>query len=284
MDYIYFTIQGTATVARIGCHFIVYGIKEWSDTIDPRIYDLKSYVSEDSNMKMLTKINMDNNRIIYLGEPIYDTDASTKLFVDTSINNLNTTIRTYVNTSLQNYTTKSYVDTAIRNNTPRINTALIGIPILNGMTLAIIPSLTQLDVNESDKISGITDSVGNRKFSQSDNIKKPTFNFDSKLGKYYAKFHEFDHLPFGGFPTADIGGSSGKTSTIFVLTHNKDDNPKYNFEWGDQIYLHTVPSTDEVEILWASRTNEKLYLQNVTQINNKIILWTIRASETGSNT
>ena len=77
-NYIYFTMHGTATATPVQCHLVVYGVKDWSDSVYPGVYDgLDNVMFEYKNGDMEMKVNMDmNNKIISgLINPIYDSEA-----------------------------------------------------------------------------------------------------------------------------------------------------------------------------------------------------------------
>ena len=38
-NYIYLTMHGTATATPVQCHLVVYGVKDWSDSVYPGVYD-----------------------------------------------------------------------------------------------------------------------------------------------------------------------------------------------------------------------------------------------------
>ena len=84
-DYIFFTIHGTAVVSNPQGH-IVYGVKDWSDSIDPSVYDYEFYSQmfkyENGDMQMQTNINTNNHKIANLNKGINDTDAVNKLQLD----------------------------------------------------------------------------------------------------------------------------------------------------------------------------------------------------------
>ena len=84
-DYIYLTMHGTATATQVGCHLVVYGVKDWSDSVYPDIYDGLDNVMfkyENGDMKMQTELDMNNKRIMHLSDPIDDGDAVNKLSLD----------------------------------------------------------------------------------------------------------------------------------------------------------------------------------------------------------
>ena len=61
-DYLFFTIHGTAVVNNPEGYIIVYGVKDWSDSVDPNIYDDGFYVQmfeyKNGDMQMQTDINI----------------------------------------------------------------------------------------------------------------------------------------------------------------------------------------------------------------------------------
>ena len=84
-DYIYLTMHGTATATPVQCHLVVYGVKDWSDSVYPDIYDGLDNVMfkyENGDMKMQTELDMNNKRIVHLSDPIDDGDAVNKLSLD----------------------------------------------------------------------------------------------------------------------------------------------------------------------------------------------------------
>ena len=81
-DYLFFTIHGTAVVSNPGGYIIVYGVKDWSDSVDPSVYDDEFYVQmfkyENGDMQMQTDIDMNNLRIKNIAPPINPTDLLMK--------------------------------------------------------------------------------------------------------------------------------------------------------------------------------------------------------------
>ena len=73
-DRITLVIHGRAVVQNPEGYLVIYGIKGWSDSVDPRVYDgLKNEMHAD--------INMNNNRIVNLANPTDDNDAVTKKWI-----------------------------------------------------------------------------------------------------------------------------------------------------------------------------------------------------------
>ena len=77
-NYIYLTMHGTATATPVQCHLVVYGVKDWSDSVYPGVYDgLDNVMFEYKNGDMQMQVNLDmNNKIISsLINPIFDSEA-----------------------------------------------------------------------------------------------------------------------------------------------------------------------------------------------------------------
>ena len=81
-DYLFFTIHGTAVVSNPEGYIIVYGVKDWSDSVDPNIYDDEFYVQmfeyKNGDMQMQTDIDMNSHRIKNIAPPINPTDLLMK--------------------------------------------------------------------------------------------------------------------------------------------------------------------------------------------------------------
>ena len=83
-DYIYLTMHGTTTQSA-QCHLVVYGVKDWSDSVYPGVYDgvdnvMFKYVNGDTVMQ--TDLDMNDKKIINLSNPVDDGDAVNKLSLD----------------------------------------------------------------------------------------------------------------------------------------------------------------------------------------------------------
>ena len=101
-DYLFFTIHGTAVVNNPEGYIIVYGVKDWSDSVDSSVYDDAFYVQmfeyKNGDMQMQTNINVNNHKITNLNKGINDTDAVNKLQLDSvSVHTNNQTYREIFN-------------------------------------------------------------------------------------------------------------------------------------------------------------------------------------------
>ena len=103
-DYIYLTMHGTST-APANAHLIVYGTKDWSDSISPLLYDHtltdEMFEYDDGDIKMNTDLDM-NNHYIHISNGSDDTDAVNKRQLDTvstavdTVNNRLNTLDYYI--------------------------------------------------------------------------------------------------------------------------------------------------------------------------------------------
>ena len=77
-DYIYLTMHGTATATPVRCHLLVHGVKDWSDSVYPGVYDgvgNEMFEYKNGDMQMKVDLDMNDKRIINLADPINDNDA-----------------------------------------------------------------------------------------------------------------------------------------------------------------------------------------------------------------
>ena len=88
-NYIFINLHGKTTSSTTG-HLIVYGVKGYVSSVEPKIYDTVFSVN-NGNMVMQTNIDLNNHKIINLANPTDDSDACNKHYVDivdTKINDL----------------------------------------------------------------------------------------------------------------------------------------------------------------------------------------------------
>ena len=82
LDYLFFTIHGTAVVSNPEGYIIVYGVKDWSDSVDSSVYDDAFYVQmfeyKNGDMQMQTDIDMNTHKIKNISPPTEPTDLLTK--------------------------------------------------------------------------------------------------------------------------------------------------------------------------------------------------------------
>ena len=82
-DFIFFTIHGTDVIANPEAYIIVYGVNDWSDSVNPRVYDgdyySKMFEYKNNSMYMNTSIDLNHNhRIVNIPKPTRDIDILLK--------------------------------------------------------------------------------------------------------------------------------------------------------------------------------------------------------------
>ena len=81
-DYLFFTIHGIAVVNNPEGYIIVYGVKDWSDSVDPNIYDdgfyVKMFQYKNGDMQIQTEIDMNTHKIKNLSDATNTKDAINK--------------------------------------------------------------------------------------------------------------------------------------------------------------------------------------------------------------
>ena len=84
-DYIYLTIHGTAVVSNPEGYIIVYRVKDWSDSVDPSVYDSDFYTQmfkyKNDTMYMNTVLDMNNHKIKNVPQPRNPSDLLLKMSV-----------------------------------------------------------------------------------------------------------------------------------------------------------------------------------------------------------
>ena len=104
-DYIFFTIHGTAVVSNPEGYIIVYGVKDWSDSVNSSVYDDAFYVQmfeyKNGDMQMQTDIDMNTHKIKNNPLPTNPTDLLTKesLITNDTYVSGNITIEKFLNRS-----------------------------------------------------------------------------------------------------------------------------------------------------------------------------------------
>ena len=95
-------MHGTASTTPVQAYLVVYGIKDWSDNVDPAVYDSdfndQMFEYKHGNMVINTDIDMKNHKLTNLPRPILAGDAVNKISLDSlSFNIKNHYLRTVFN-------------------------------------------------------------------------------------------------------------------------------------------------------------------------------------------
>ena len=177
-DRITLVIHGRAVVQNPEGYLVIYGIKGWSDSVDPRVYDgLKN--------EMYAEINMNNHKIINLADPVDDSDALTKKWVKNNTSDIYLAGPIF---SDDKFILPSIFKPLILENIFIKEIMLNGQYVRNGMELRIWGKITKTQQHPQNYIyifnsikNKITISI-NKFFSNIDEI-----NINPRLGKKVAK-------------------------------------------------------------------------------------------------
>ena len=102
-DQIFFTMHGVAVATPVQAYLVVYGTKEWSDSVNPEMYDHEitdaMFEYKNEKMQMQTDLDLNNHKIINLDDPLNEGDACNKRslnIVETKLNDLSYYTKDYI--------------------------------------------------------------------------------------------------------------------------------------------------------------------------------------------
>jgi len=165
-----------------------------------------------------------------------------------------------------------------------ISRALNNIPITDNMVLTVVPELTLMDVDTSDRISSVTDVVGGVVFSQATASNMPLLSRDATLNKYYMNFDGVnDSLAATSYPLDALGGPNGNTTTIFIVANvlAASSNNQFAILNGTDRLLFAVPyDPTNIYVDYGSSTFGRLHVTGFGTITGTVELWTVRVNGT----
>ena len=104
---------------------------------------------------------MSGNKITNVSNPVDDGDVVNKRTMDLNLDNI------------------------IVLGTKALIGAPVGVPNLDNLVFIIVPILSLLNLNETQRVEEVTDPINNLHFKQNNNSKRPTFKFDSVIKHHY---------------------------------------------------------------------------------------------------
>ena len=154
-DKIFFTMHGD-TIYVVSAFLILYGIKDWVDTINPKLYDhiINEQMFEFDSLNMLMKTNLDlnNNKILNISDGTDANDAINKGQFDTLKNKFDSHqfyIKNHLYMSIFSYRFYDLKEPIKFNYTlPNVSGIEPGLSILSS-------GQGHLSINELDPISGL---------------------------------------------------------------------------------------------------------------------------------
>jgi len=166
-----------------------------------------------------------------------------------------------------------------------ISRALNNIPITSNLTLAIVPELTLMSVDVSNRVSSVTDVVGGVVFSQATAANMPLLGRDTTLNKYYIDFDGLnDTLATLAYPLDTLSGPGGNTSTIFLVVNTlstpADQNQFALINGVDRILCAIPFNATDIYVDYGSSVTGRLNVTGFGTITGTVELWTIRVNGT----
>ena len=154
-DKIFFTMHGD-TIYVVSAFLILYGIKDWVDAINPKLYDHiineQMFEFDSLNMLMKTNLNLNNNKILNISDGTNANDAINKGQFDTLKNKFDSHqfyIKNHLYMSIFSYRFYDLKEPIKFNYTlPNVSGIEPGLSILSS-------GQGHLSINELDPISGL---------------------------------------------------------------------------------------------------------------------------------
>ena len=200
-------------------------------------------------------INMDNNKIINIPDPVNDGDVVNKKTVDLTLN-----IGMFLGAR-----------------------ALIGVPILNDLVFILVPDLSLMRVDELEKVIEVTDPINDLHFIQNEGIKRPTLRFDLATKHHYFEFNGTNNnLVLQNYQIDRLGGWGAYTTTLFLLVKTYNKAAQSQFRWGgdtERFNAHIPHSNGVIFLDYGNYSSYRLEIHNQQNILGNLELWTMRISE-----
>ena len=179
---------------------------------------------------------------------------------------------------------KKQLDLKLDRSTFIISNSLPGLPVLDKISIALIPALSVITADSNDRVSSWIDPVNNIDFSKSTNSKKPLFLRDSSKKLFFVRFDgSDDYLERNSFDVSEIAGESGNTCTVILVVNTKAITDQSQFQWGRgavRFGMHIPWGDGTVYIDFGSTSNGRLNIPSLLDLSGNIEVWTIRVNGT----
>ena len=200
-------------------------------------------------------INMDNNKIINIPDPVNDGDAVNKRTVDLKLN-----IGMFLGAR-----------------------ALIGVPTLNDLVFILVPDLSLMRVDELEKVIEVTDPINDLHFIQNEGRKRPTLRFDLATKHHYLEFNgTSNNLVLKNYQIDRLGGWGAYTTTLFFLVKTYNIAAQSQFRWGggtERFNAHIPHSNGAIFLDYGNYSSYRLEIHSQQNILGNLELWTMCISE-----
>ena len=179
---------------------------------------------------------------------------------------------------------KKQLDLKLDRSTFIISNSLPGLPVLEKISIALIPALTVITADSNDRVSSWIDPVNNIDFSQQTNSKKPLLLRDSLKKLFFIRFDgSDDYLGKKSFDVSEIAGSSGNTCTVMLIVKTESIANQSQFQWGRgaiRFGAHLPWGDGTVYIDFGSISDGRLEVLSLPNLTGNIEVWTIRVNQT----
>ena len=177
---------------------------------------------------------------------------------------------------------KKQLDLKLDRSTFIISNSLPGIPVLDKISIALIPALSVVTADSNDRVSSWIDPVNNIDFSQSTNSKKPLFLRDSTKKLFFERFDgSDDYLEKNAFDVSEIAGNL--VTNVILVVKTKAITNQSQFQWGRgavRFGMHIPWGDGTVYVDFGSSSNGRLNIPSLLNLSGNIEVWTIRVNQT----
>ena len=157
-------------------------------------------------------------------------------------------------------------------------------PVLDKISIALIPSLSVITADTNDRVSSWFDPINNIYFTQTDNDKKPLLLRNSVKKRFFLRFDGTDDfLQKASFDVSNIAGNNGDTCTVIIICNTKQTKSQSQFQYGRQnnnrFGVHLPWSDSNIFVDFGNIDNGRLHISSLTNLTGNIEVWTIRVTE-----
>ena len=221
-------------------------------------------------------IEASNDKIIPVGD--LDSDSQ-KIIILKDVTN-NTSFQSAVNLKYVN----QKLDLKLDKSTFSVANSLPGVPVLDNISIALIPSLSVVTADSNDRVSSWFDPVNNIQFTQGDNDKKPLLKRNAAKRRFFLRFDGTDDfLRKDSFNVRDIAGNNGDTCTVIIICNTKQTKSQSQFQHGrdnnNRFGVHMPWSDSNIYVDFGNVDNGRLLASSLTNLTGNIEVWTIRVTE-----
>ena len=243
-----------------------------------KLTNLKSGTDNDHALR---KDQIDNLLVNFVRNPAtVNLDMANRKIINLKDITNNTSIQSAVNLKYVN----QKLDLKLDKSTFSVANSLPGVPVLDKISIALIPSLSVITADTNDRVSSWFDPINNINFTQNDNDKKPLIKRNSVKKRFFLRFDGTDDLlRKDSFNVRDIAGNNGDTCTVIIICNTKQTKSQSQFQYGrdnnNRFGVHLPWSDSNIYVDFGNVDNGRLLTSSLTNLIGNIEVWTIRVTE-----